>query len=160
MAQPNSNSWKQYLHSLPGDDEGNINVSNFTGFCTRIDANKVSKLRDLAEDEDVIFLGSAKGKVTIFHSPKNFCVTRARSSNKVACLLGLGPEATAVLLDDDEICASKRFKGAKKEDIYKVSTIEEVNLLGKTKAHTLGALFIPAPFLRNAILDIDSKDPQ
>ena len=51
MAPPNSNSWKQYIHSLPGDDEGNKNVSNFTEYCTKFDASKVSKLRDLVEDD-------------------------------------------------------------------------------------------------------------
>ena len=72
MAPPNSKSWKQYIHSLPRDDEGNKNVSNFTEYCTKFDASKVSKLRDLVEDEDVIFLGNIKGKITLFHSPKNF----------------------------------------------------------------------------------------
>ena len=90
---------------------------------------------------------------------KKFGGTRARSTNKVACLLGLGPKATAVLLDTDEICAPKKPKGAKKEYIYKVSTKEDIILLEKTKAHTLGATFIPAPFLRHAILDFDSKEP-
>ena len=134
-------------------------MSNFTEYCTKFDSSKVSELRDLVEDEDIIFLGNMKGKITLFHSPKNFGGTRARSTNKVACLLGLGPKATAVLLDADEICASKKFKGAKKEDIYKVSTKEDIILLEKSKPHTLGATFIPARFLRKSILDLDSKEP-
>ena len=119
MAPPNSNSWKQYIHSLPGDDEGNKNVSNFTKYYTKFDASKVSKLRDLVEDEDIIFLGNIKRNITLFHSPKNFGGTRARSTNKVACLFGLGPKATAVLLDADKICASEKFKGAKKKIFIK-----------------------------------------
>ena len=110
------------------------------------------------EEKDVIFLGNIKGKITLFHSPTNFGGTRARTTNKVAFLLGLGPEATAVLLNEDEICSSKRFKGATKKKIYKASTKEEINSLGKGKGHTLGTIFIPAPFLRNAILDINSKE--
>ena len=112
------------------------------------------------EDKDVIFLGNIKGKITLFHSPTNFGGTRACTTKKVACLLGLGPEATAVLLNEDEICSSKRFKGATKETIYKASTKENINILGKGKGQTLGAIFIPAPFLRNAILDINSKEPE
>ena len=69
------------------------------------------------EDEDVIFLGNIKGNITLLHSPTNFGGTRAHTTNKVACLLGLGPEATAVLLNEDKICSSKRFKGATKEKI-------------------------------------------
>ena len=79
---------------------------------------------------------------------------------KLACLLGLGHEATEVLLNEDEICSSKRFKGATKEEIYKASTKEEINGLVKGKVHTLGMIFIPAPFLRNSIMDIDSKEPE
>ena len=124
MVSPNSNSWKQHLQSLPGHDEGNKNMVNFTKYCTKIVAIKISKLRDLVEDEDVIFLGNIKGKITLFHIPTNFGGTRARMTNKVACILGLGPEATAVLLNEDEICSSKRFKGATKEKIYKSSTKE------------------------------------
>ena len=120
MASPNSNSWKQHLHSLPGDDEGNKNMVNFTKYCTNVVASKISKLRDLVEDEDVIFLGNIKGEITLFHSPTNFGGTRARTTKKVACLLGLGPEATAVLLNEDEICSSKRLKGSTKEKIYNV----------------------------------------
>ena len=133
---------------------------NFTKYCTKVVASKISKLRDFVEDEDVIFLGNIKGKIALFHSPTNFGGTRSRTTNKVACLLGLGPEATAVLLNEYKICSSKRFKGATKEKIYKASTKEEINGLRKGKGHTLGAIFIPAPFLRNAILDIDSKEPE
>ena len=131
MASPNNNSWKQYLYSFPGNDEGNKNMVNFTKYCTNVVASKISKLRDLVEDEDVILLGNIKGKITLFHSPTNFGGTRARSTNKVACILGLGPEATAVLLNEDEVCSSKRFKGATKEKIYKVLTKEEINGLEK-----------------------------
>ena len=72
MASPNSNSWKQHLHSLPGGDEGNKNMVNFTKYCTKVVASKISKLRNLVEDEEVIFLGNIKGKITLFHSPTNF----------------------------------------------------------------------------------------
>ena len=132
---------------------------NFIKYCTNVVTSKISKLRDLVEDEDLIFLGNIKFKIILFHIPTNFGGTRARTTNKVACLLGLGPEATAVLLNEDEICSSKRFKGATKEKIYKASTKEDINSLGKGKVHTLSAIYIPAPFLRKTILDIDSKEP-
>ena len=101
MASPNINSWKQHLHSLPGYDEGNKNMVNFTKYCTNVVASKISKLRDLGEEEDIIFLGNIKGKITLFHSPKNFVGTRAHTTNKLACLLGIGPKAIAVLLNED-----------------------------------------------------------
>ena len=72
IASLNSNSWKQYLHSLPGDDEGNKNMVNFTKYCTKVVASKLSKFMELVEEEDVIFLGNIKGKITSFHSPTNF----------------------------------------------------------------------------------------
>ena len=133
---------------------------NFTKYCTKVVASKISKLRDLVEDEDLIFLGNIKFKIILFHSPTNFGGTRARTTNKVACLLRLGPEATVVLLNEDKICSSKRFKGDTKEKIYNALTKEEINGLGKVKGHALGAIFIPAPFLINVILDINSKEPE
>ena len=113
----NSNSWKLYFDSLPGDDEGNKNMAIFSDFCSDTKANAISKLRDLVEDADTVFLGACNGKVIVLHSPTNFGGTRTRKSNKLACLTGLGPEAIGVLLNEESILSSKKFKGSDDEKV-------------------------------------------
>ena len=156
----NNNSWNDYFDSLPGDDEGNKNMAIFSEFCSNTKASASSKLRDLVEDADTVFLGAYNGKVIVLHSPTNFGGTRTRKSNKLACLTGLGPEAIGVLLNEESILSSKKFKGADEDKAIDCTTKEEIDNLKNTTQYTLGAIFIPAPFLRTAILNLDSRDPR
>ena len=158
-ATGNSNSWKQFYESLPGDDEGNKNMVSFSKFCSDTSVDKVSKLRDLTEEKDSVFFGANNGKVIILHSPTNFGGTRSRKTNKVACLLGLGTNATGIILDEEAIVSSKKFKGADGSSILKCDTKEEIKDLAKNKNFKLGAIFFPAPFMRAAVMNLDSKDP-
>ena len=97
----NNSSWKQHFRDLPGDDEGNQNMFSFTNFCKSTTASNVTKLRELTEEKDTVFFGTTNGKVLILHSPINFGGTRARKTNNLACLLGLGPEAIGVILKEE-----------------------------------------------------------
>ena len=67
-----SHRWKQYYQMLPGDDEGNQNMSSFSEFYMNTKADEVSNLRELVEDQDTVFLGVDNGNVLILHSPKYF----------------------------------------------------------------------------------------
>ena len=127
----NSNSWKQHFEQIAGDDEGDKNAKNFSKYCTEIDENDASKLRDLTEDSNTLFVGSSNGKIILLHNPKNFGGTRTRKANKIACLTGMGPEATGILLDEESILFSNKFKGANKEEIMKCSTSKELENLKK-----------------------------
>ena len=159
MTMVNSNSWKQYYEILPGDDEGNKNMRSFSDFSSDTSTDGVSKLRDLVEDPNTVFLGASNGKILILHSPTNFGGTRTRKSNKLACLTGLGPKAIGIVLDEKSILSTKRFKGADEDEIIKCAPKEDIDGLKKTKYHTFGSTFIAAPFLRTAILKLDSRDP-
>jgi hypothetical protein len=155
----NSNNWQQFFESLPGDDEGNRNMASFSEFCTNVNSDKASKLRDLVEESDTMFLGTMNGKIIIMHSPTNFGGTRSRKTNKIACLMGLGTISTGVLLNEDSVLESKKFKGAEGTKILKCDSEKEITELTKPKHFTLGAIFIPAPFLRSALVKLASKDP-
>ena len=57
----------------------------------------------LVEGIDTIFLLADKDKkITIAHSPKNFGGTRNHTTNKIACFIGMGPQATCVLLNKNQ----------------------------------------------------------
>ena len=126
-------------------------MASFSKYCSNTNADKISKLRELVEDPNTVFLGASNGKVIILHSPTNFCGTRTRKTNKVACLTGMGTEATCILLNVESILSIKKFKGAEKDDAFKCNSTEEIRELNKDKFHNLGAMFIPALFLRIAI---------
>ena len=155
----NSNNWQQFYESLPGDDEGNKNMVSFSEYCSNVSNDNDSKLRELVEDGDTVFVGTMNGKIIIMHSPTNFGGTRSRKTNKIACLMGLGTISTGVLLNEESVLESKKFKGFEGEKILKCDTAKEIAELSKPKALTLGAMFIPAPFLRSALTKLASKDP-
>jgi hypothetical protein len=65
-ATGNSNSWKQFYESLPGEYEGNKKMVSFSKFSSDTSTDKVLKLRSLIEDKDSVFFGVNNGKVSSF----------------------------------------------------------------------------------------------
>ncbi len=53
----------------------------------------------LKKIDTVILAADSNRNIMILHSPKNFGGTRSHPKNKVVCMLGVGPQATCVLLD-------------------------------------------------------------
>ncbi len=54
-------------------------------------------MRSLVEEIDrVILAAGAYKNIMILHNPKNFGGTRSRPTNKVACMIGLGNQASYV----------------------------------------------------------------
>ena len=155
----NSNNWQQFYESLPGDDEENMNMVSFSEYCSNVSGDNASKLRDLVEDGNTMCVGTMNGKIIIMHSPTNFEGTRSRKTNKLACLMGLGTVSTGVLLNEESVLESKKFKGFEGEKILKCDTAKEITELTKPKSLTLGAINIPAPFLRSALVKLASKVP-
>jgi hypothetical protein len=97
--------------------------------------------------------------VIILHSPTNFGGTGSRKTNKVACLMGLSTNATCVILDEEAIVSSKEFKGTEGSNILKCDTKDEIKALTKNKYLTLREIIFPAPFMRAAVMNLESKDP-
>ena len=119
MGAASNNNWTQYYKALPGDDEGNRNMTSFPEFCSNTSADEISKLRELVVDPITIFLGASNGKVLILRSPTNFGGTRTRKTNEVACLAGMGTGVTGILSNVESILSPKRIKGAEKDDVFK-----------------------------------------
>ena len=61
----------------------------------------IQKMNAITTHQDVSFLGADnKKKAILFHSPSNLGGSLIRPSNKVVCLIGLGPKAIPVILDE------------------------------------------------------------
>ena len=95
------NSFKNYFASLV--EVNDCANRNMTGFARIMDPDISSQRRldYLTNDEDIVFLGTnASREVQVFHSPKNLGGSVMRKLNKFVCLIGLGPNATCVEIDD------------------------------------------------------------
>ena len=102
------NSFKNYFASL-----GEVNDCanrNMSGFAKIMDPNiSIQRRLDyLTNDDDIVFLGAnASCEIQIFHSPRNLGGSVMRKFNKFVCLIGLGPNATCVEIDNVNDSMSK-----------------------------------------------------
>ena len=90
--------WKKFYQSLPGNDEGNQNLPNFT---TPMGEGNIKEdcLKALTKDINSTFIGADASKnIMIFHSMINFGGTRTQKTNKIAALIGFVPMAVCVSL--------------------------------------------------------------
>ena len=93
-----SKSWKQHYATLTTDKAGKRNMEAFS-IALQSGKTTDAKIAAIAGDQNIFILGSDGEKgVRIVHSPKNLGGNLNRPSNKVACLIGLGPRATPVTL--------------------------------------------------------------
>ena len=106
-------------------------MASFSKFCSNVSSNKALKLRYLLEDSNFMFLGTMNRNIIIMHSPTNFGGTRSRKTNKNMCLMGLGTIPTGVLLDEDSVLESNKFKGAEGAKILKCDSEKEITKLTK-----------------------------
>jgi hypothetical protein len=151
---PLSPSWKMhFLQGLaPLNAIGNRNVSKYTEAMT-YNAAMDMKMKYLNEDHNLILVANHKKQVIILHNLKNYGGTILQPNNKVAALLGLGPDAH-VVASTAVTAQSKRTQSV--ADIIAAATISTDTLCalraptrGKTNYHGI-TMFTPAPFIRKA----------
>jgi hypothetical protein len=83
----------------PTNEDGNRNLYSFSNILGAGSLDK-KKLRSLVEEIDTVILAAdAYKNIMILHNPKNFGRTRLRPTNKVACMIGLGNQASYVNVD-------------------------------------------------------------
>ena len=95
-----SPTWKtHFLQGLaPLNAIGNHNVSKYTKAMTYNTATD-TKMKYLNKDRNLILVANHKKQVIILHNLKNYGGTILQLDNKVAALLGLGPDAHVVALN-------------------------------------------------------------
>jgi hypothetical protein len=154
-----SPSWKtHFLQGLvPLNAIGDCNMSKYTKAMT-YNAAVYMKMKYLNEDHNLILVADHKKQVIILHKLKNYGGTILQPNNKVAALLGLGPDAHALALNASTAVTAQSKHTQSTADIIAATTISTDTLRalraptrGKTNYHSI-TMFTPAPFIRKAIL--------
>mmetsp|Transcript_12865 Transcript_12865/g.27933 ORF Transcript_12865/g.27933 Transcript_12865/m.27933 type:complete len:153 (-) Transcript_12865:66-524(-) len=147
-----SNAWNQYFLSLPGNEQGNRNMESFS-LSMSSNQSMGARLKSLTEEVDsVIFIVDENKKVSVIHSLKNHGGTRTRPTNKNSCLIGLGPQAACVVLNESQAVLDCNIHTPTLDEIEECTTKEDVRALeppGNLAPVTYegSASFIPAPWL-------------
>ena len=156
-----TNSWKQHFISLPGNEQGNKNMEAF-GEAMSSENSDEARVKSLTEEVDtVILIADENREVTVIHSPKNHGGTRTRPTNKVSCLIGTGPQATCVILNEKQAIEDCDIKTPVLDDLIGCNSKTDVIALQPSVQITFtgSASFIPAPWMTTFILNKDSRDP-
>ena len=164
-----SNTWKQHFANLASNEDGNRNMNSYS-LALAAGATLQSKIKNLVEDVDSIFFVADDEKcLQLIHSPMNLGGTRTRVDNKIVCLIGMGSQATAVILDFKTALADRNIVTPTIDDIVNCGTKEEILDLVCPDQPEEGSLdgvtfpgsdaFLPAPWLCELIAESDSLDP-
>ncbi len=99
-------SWKALFASITAVNEaGDRNVAGFTG-AMDLEVSLGEKMTKLVQPFGLLLAANNKKGIAILHHPHNFGGTLLRPSNKVGCLVGVGPSAVPVVLDHDGALSS------------------------------------------------------
>ncbi len=156
-------SFKAFYAHQPKDDDGNKNTKAFTD--TLDDEDVERRIRNFTEEINAVFFAAdAEGKIQILHSPKNFGGTRLRPKHKVAALVSLGTRATTVQLDEKHAVSVTSLRCPNLNLVDAQSTAEGIKSIpipDDNAVITCDAtnIFLPAPWLRNAVFEEDSTCP-
>jgi len=158
------NSWKSYLLSLTAANEsGDRNIPGFTG-AMDFESSADEKMTALNEPNGVLLTANNRQEIVLLHNPKNFGGTLLRPTDKIGCLLGVGHNATPVIIDATAALQPLQVVVPPLAEIAACSSIDELRALAQPATNGLANLeainiFFPAPFLRNAILNEETSSP-
>jgi hypothetical protein len=157
-------TWADWFINHANNDSENRNLEAFSNILSSGDSNE-AKLRALVEEINTVILAADLNKnIMILHSPINFGGTRSRPKNKVVCMLGVGLQATYILLDLNTALADililvptvPDLAGCKSaKEVANIPAPEEDGLVGFEGS----AIFIPGPVLENTIISAKKKNP-
>jgi hypothetical protein len=124
------------------------------------------KMTRLDQPYGFLLAANEKKEVPILHHPHNFGGALLHPTNKVGCLVGIGPSAIPVVVDHIAALRSTQAIVPPIEDIVGCPTADDLAALPTPLANGSGLVnlealscFIPTPFLHNAILALDSFSP-
>jgi len=152
-------SWTALFNSLTTVNEsGNRSAMDF-------ETNSNKKMTQLNQPFNVILVATSTRAITVLHNPNNFGGTPLRPTNKVGCLVGTGPVSIPIIVDHGAALHSIQEIVPTIDDINSCLTVDVLSAL-PTPDDVAGIInlealrsFFPAPFLRNAILAMDSLSP-
>jgi hypothetical protein len=124
------------------------------------------KMTSLDQPYGLLLVANKKKEVSILHHPHNFGGTLLRPTNKVGCLIGIGPSAVPIIVDHNGALRSIQAIVSPIEDIVGCPTVDNLAALPTPPINGGGlanlealSCFFPAPFLCDAILASDSLSP-
>ena len=162
-----ANTWKRYFQTLASNEDANKNIASFSNdsiFTT--DATFGPKIKsNLTKDIDSIILAKAPGSssLTMYHSITNLGGTRSKPEDKFVGLLGFGPEATAVIFNEDSIVTPVQESCPTNTILKNIATSENVTTatIAPTRPYELKSgifQFLP-PFVSSPFIELQDKDP-
>jgi hypothetical protein len=159
-------SWNALFNLLTTVNKSvNQNIAGFTGMMD-FNANPKLKMFQLNQDYNFLLVANSTREVTILHNPYNFGRTLLCPTDKVGCLVGKGPSAFLVIVNNQASLCSIQVTVPPAGDITNCLTIDNFAALPTPTATRRGpsnlnglSSFFPAPFLCNAILAEDSASP-
>ncbi len=92
-------SWADWFINNKSNGAGNRNLQAFSKILGSGDSNEGKLWALVKEINTVILAADSNRNIMILHSPKNFSSTRSHPENNVVCMLGVGLQATCILLD-------------------------------------------------------------
>jgi hypothetical protein len=154
-------SWKTLFTALNAVNEsGNRNIAGFTS-AMDAEVNLEVQMTRLTQPLGLLLIANNSKEVSIIHHQHNFGGTLLRPTHKVGCLVGMGPNATSVVLNHWSALSPVIAVVPPIGDIKACLTAEALAVLPIPRPRGVVNLkgincFIPAPFLRNTILSADS----
>ncbi len=140
-------------------------------FTAAMDAGKleVEKIKNLTDNQNNVFLlADWNRKIRILHSPKDFGGTLLRPTHKVACLTGIGRSALCVQINVASAVSVCKMNTPTREELANCATADDIQNLPLPDdqpdenglfSYEGANIMIPAPWLRDAIINADSNDP-
>jgi hypothetical protein len=121
-------SWKALFALITTVNEaGDRNVAGFTGAMTK-----------LVQPFVLLLAANDKKEIAILHQPHNFGSTLLRPSNKVGCLVGVGPSAIPIMLDHKGALCSIKAIVPPIGDIVGCTTVDNIATLPTPPANVDG----------------------
>jgi hypothetical protein len=157
-------TWSNWFVNYASNNAGNQNLKAFSKILNLND-NNATKLWQLVEEIDPVILAADANKcIMILHSPKNFGGTRTRPKNKVVCMLGMGTQSVSILVNLNSAHANCNIIVPTVNKLSRCKTAQEVKDIPIPVTNGLvgfegSAIFIPGPFLQDAIITLNSNDP-
>ena len=159
-----ASNYRDYLKSLPSNDDGNKNSSAFHGAFDN-DSSRRDRLKSVTEDEDnVLVAADGSGGALVAHSVANRGGTIRRKKKKFIAIVGMDQEGVAIELMEESLAVDCSFAAPSHSNYDGCKDEKEFRNLkppskGRKNNFKGANCMLLAPYLVDAIAGEDSSDP-
>ncbi len=124
-----TNIWTKHFVAIGNSNEANKNMAFFSN-AMKQDQTKSEKINNLVKEGNTVALAVGKaGKIKILHSFEKCGGTRTCPTLKVSCLFKIGAKAAAIVVNMDQITATKEITITFSNAILECNTIKEMKTI-------------------------------